>query len=102
MKVIHKYWKGIVSAIFGLVVFLFWLFPYSGMLNFQEQFQLFLFDTDYLVNRIMLPGGLTDYIAEFLTQFYYVPFWGAFILAMIYVGVRPCLRGKLYPVYNST
>ncbi len=85
MKVIHKYWKGIVSAIFGLVVFLFWLFPYSGMLNFQEQFQLFLFDTDYLVNRIMLPGGLTDYIAEFLTQFYYVPFWGAFILAMIYV-----------------
>ncbi|MCO7114966.1 DUF6057 family protein [Bacteroides uniformis] len=47
----------------------------------REQFQLFLFDADYWWERIVVPGGLADYIAEYLTQFYYHVWAGACILA---------------------
>ena len=46
---------------------------------------LFLFDADYWWERIVVPGGLADYIAEYLTQFYSHVWAGACILAFLYV-----------------
>lgn len=89
MKIlIERYWKIALSTLFGIAVFLFWLIPYVSALSFQEQYQLFLFDSDYFTNSISVPGGLADYVAEFLTQFYYIPVIGAMILAVFYVLVQ--------------
>ncbi len=82
---INKYWKISLSVVFGFAVFLFWVFPYVSALSYQEQYQMFLFDTDYFLSRIFLPGGLSDYIAEFLIQFNYIPIIGAAILSLLYV-----------------
>ena len=77
-----KYWKIGATVIFGLVVYCFWRYRYPFALTYQEQFQLFLFDNDYFIERIGEPGGLARYIGEFLTQFYNSPTLGAAILAV--------------------
>lgn len=78
-------WKLGLSILFGIVVLLFWGTVYPAHLAYQEQFQLFLFDAGYWWERIAVPGGFADYIAEYLTQFYYYTWAGAVILALLYV-----------------
>ena len=80
-----KTWKIGLSILFGVAVLLFWGSVYPAHISYQEQFQLFLFDADYWWERIVVPGGLADYIAEYLTQFYYHVWAGACILAFLYV-----------------
>ena len=82
---IGKYWEIILSVSFGLILFLFWEIGYPCYFSYQEQFQLFLFSSNYFMERIVVPGGLADYVAEFLTQFYYLTWVGACILTVIYV-----------------
>lgn len=75
----------ISTIVFGAGVFLFRLLLYPGAAGFQEQNQLFLFTWDYFLERIALAGGLADYIAEFITQFSYLPFVGELLLAVLFV-----------------
>lgn len=80
--------KILLSSIFALSVFLFWRFGYVEALSYQEQFQLFLFDADYFFNSVAIPGGLCDYISEFLVQFYYITMIGAIILAAVFTIIQ--------------
>lgn len=75
----------ITSAIFAIAVFLYWLLLYPHALGLQEQNQLFLFTWDYLRERIVIAGGLADYISEFITQFNFVPYLGEALMAVIFV-----------------
>ena len=79
------YAKTTASALFGVLVFLFWWFFYPHALSYQEQYQMFLFTNDYFTQRVALPGGLADYLGEFLVQFYYLKWAGALVLAALYV-----------------
>lgn len=82
---LKKTWKIGLTMLFGVAVFFFWGSVYPAHLSYQEQFQLFLFDAGYFGERMAVPGGLADYIAEYLTQFYYHTWAGACILALLYV-----------------
>ena len=88
MKPIAKYWKIALSLLFGIAVVVFWAVPYISGLCYQEQYQMFLFDSDYFLERIMLPGGLADYVSEFLVQFYYMPVVGGIIIALLMVAMQ--------------
>lgn len=79
------YAKTAASALFGVLVFLFWWLGYPHALSYQEQYQLFLLTNDYFVQRMTVTGGLADYLGEFLVQFYYMKWAGALVLAVIYV-----------------
>lgn len=81
---IHKHLQGFLSLLFAVAVALFWAFPYRCALSYQEQYQLFLFTPSYFTERISVPGGLADYVAEFITQFYYVYALGAILLALVF------------------
>lgn len=81
----NKTLQYVSSAIFGVVVFLFWWLLHPGALAFQEQNQLFLFTWDYFVERLAISGGLADYIAEFFTQFNYLPVLGEAFMAVLFV-----------------
>lgn len=81
---IHKHLQGILSLLFAVAVALFWAFPYRCSLSYQEQYQLFLFTPSYFTERISVPGGLADYVGEFITQFYYVYAIGAILLALVF------------------
>lgn len=81
---IHKHLQGILSLLFAVAIALFWAFPYRCALSYQEQYQLFLFTPSYFTERMSVPGGLADYVAEFITQFYYVYALGAILLALVF------------------
>ena len=90
-----KTWKPLLSLLFGVAVVIFWAVPYVGGLCFQEQYQMFLFDTNYFLERIVLPGGLADYISEFLVQFYYMPVLGGAIIALLLMGIQAVVWGLM-------
>lgn len=90
-----KTWKPLLSLLFGVAVVIFWAVPFVGGLCFQEQYQMFLFDTGYLLERIVLPGGLADYISEFLVQFYYMPVLGGAIIALLLMGIQAAVWGLM-------
>ena len=85
---IHKHLQGFLSLLFAVAVALFWAFPYRCALSYQEQYQLFLFTPSYFTERISVPGGLADYVAEFITQFYYVYALGAILLALVFFSLQ--------------
>ena len=90
-----KTWKPLLSLLFGVAVVIFWAVPYVGGLCFQEQYQMFLFDTGYFLERIVLPGGLADYISEFLVQFYHIPVLGGAFIALLLMGIQTVVWGLM-------
>lgn len=90
-----KSWKPLLSLLFGVAVVVFWSVPYMSGLCFQEQYQMFLFDTGYFLERIVLPGGLADYISEFLVQFYYMPVLGGAIIALLLMSIQATSWGLM-------
>lgn len=90
-----KSWKPLLSLLFGVAVVIFWSVPYMSGLCFQEQYQMFLFDIGYFLERIVQPGGLADYISEFLVQFYYMPVLGGTIIALLLMSIQAISWGLL-------
>ena len=79
MKNIHY----ICTLIFGVAVILFFGLVYPHHLHYQEQFQLFLFDSNYVWDIVKLPGGIADLLGRFCTQFFLYAWGGAFIIAFL-------------------
>jgi len=73
----------LLSLLFGLTVFAFFAFLYPFHLNYQEQYQLFLFSADYFFQFMAKPGGFSDYVGNFFTQFYFYSWVGAIIIAVL-------------------
>ena len=84
-RLLSRHWRPLLTLLFGVAVFLFWRYRYPFALTYQEQFQLFLFDEDYLLSRMAEPGGLARYVGEFLTQFYNGVALGALVLAVVFM-----------------
>ena len=82
-RFLNRYWKIGLTILFGLAVFFFWRIRYPFALTYQEQFQLFLFDSDYFLGLVAEPGGMARYVAEFLVQFYNSIAIGATVLAIL-------------------
>ena len=75
----------IAPALLGIGVFLFWWLWHPEALSFQEQNQLFLWTGDYFWQRVSVAGGLADWLGEFVVQFFYVEWFGALLMAMLFV-----------------
>lgn len=97
MKTFHT----LGSLLFGVAILLFFGLAYPHHLHYQEQFQLFLFDSAYVWDVIKLPGGVADLLGRFCTQFFLFAWVGALILALLFVAVqlltaRLASWGRLY------
>ena len=64
-RLIDRYGSWTLTLLLGIAVFLFWWQCYPFALSYQEQFQLFLLDGEYFMQRLAVPGGLTRYVSEF-------------------------------------
>ena len=69
------------------------LFNQYHVLYHHEQMQLFRFNWFYLHTYLINPGGIARYAGAFLTQFYFYPWIGATILAL--------LLAAIYLLFNS-
>lgn len=97
----NKLWPWLLSLLFGMALFLFWWQRYPFALSYHEQFQLFLFDSDYLATRLAEPGGIARYLSEFLVQFYNNVVFGAVIIALLLVLMQR-LVWRLMDQQNKT
>lgn len=99
-ELLVRYWKWGLSILMGIGVLLFWGLGFPHALSYQEQYQLFLWTTDYFWERIGIAGGFADWAGEFITQFYYYPWIGATLLALLYIllqrAVASLLPSSLY------
>ena len=90
---ISRYWERIIVALLAIGVFCFWLFLYPFIPVIREMSVLFLWNTDYFTERIVIPGGLAQYIGEGLSQFFLNPVNAAVIYALLFVVAQ--LLGKM-------
>lgn len=86
-ELITRYWRWLLTALFAVAVFCFWLFRMPFLMLAREQSQLFLWDTEYLIERLSIPGGLAQWLGEFIVQFFINPIYGACWYAVVFVVV---------------
>ena len=82
------FWLIVFGALFA---FLQMCFEYH--FYYIEQSQLFLFSEEYIRNKLLLPGGFSMLVAEFLVQFFIRPYVGALVTAVLLTGVGVCTAG---------
>ena len=78
----------LISSIFCVAVLLFFGLAYPQHLHYQEQYQLFLFDSNYVWDIIREPGGVADLLGRFCTQFFLYAWVGAAIIALLLSAVQ--------------
>ena len=86
--ILTTYWRKAAVAAFAIMVFCFWYFLYPHLMAWREQAQLFLWNGEYLQERLAVPGGLAQYLGEMLVQF----FADAKLGALIYAVTAVCLQ----------
>ena len=88
MMTVKENKKILLTGLFGLLVFCFWMFVCPALVVEREALQLFLWNSDYLVSRLVVPGGMARYVGEFLVQFFMSEATGAGILAVVLMLVQ--------------
>ena len=71
-----------------MAVLLFFGLAYPHHLHYQEQYQLFLFDSTYVWDVMKHPGGLADLLGRFCTQFFLFAWVGAAIITLLLSAVQ--------------
>lgn len=82
------FWLIVFGALFAFLQMCFEYYFY-----YIEQSQLFLFSEAYIRNKLLLPGGFSMLVAEFLVQFFIRPYVGALVTAALLTGVGVCTAG---------
>lgn len=88
LNIINACWKQWLPVLVAVVVggVMYFCFPY--VMVAREQSLLFLWNADYFMERLVVPGGLAQYVGEFLTQFFGNPV----VASLIYAAL--CLTGQ--------
>jgi hypothetical protein len=71
-----------------VAVLLFFGLAYPHHLHYQEQYQLFLFDSTYVWEIVRQPGGIADLLGRFCTQFFLYAWVGAAIIAILLSAIQ--------------
>ncbi len=100
-SIISKYWEQIAVSLLAIIVCCFWLFFYPFIPVAREMSQLFLWNGDYLTERLSVPGGIAQYLGECITQFFINPVYAALVYAILFV-VAQQLSSKLLRQFFPT
>ena len=98
---ISKYREQATVAFLAIIVFCFWFFFYPFIPVVREMSQLFLWTSDYLTERLAVPGGAAQYMGECIAQFFLNPANGALAYAIIFV-LTQLLTSKLLRQFFPT
>ncbi len=107
---ISQYGQKALLAVLAIAVFCYWYFLYPYVIVAREMSQLFLWNSDYFMERIIIPGGAAQYLGECITQFFMNPTNGALTYAIFFILAQklssklllqffPTIRNKIrYPL----
>lgn len=92
----------ILSLLFFGILFLLFNFFCPAIFNYHEQNSIFLFKKQFLLEELFKFGGLTSYLSDFFTQFFYIVSLGAIIFCAIIVLVQILLYSIIDNKNNLT
>ena len=78
----------LTTALLSVAVFCFWGYVRPYLITERELTQMFLWNADYFMERIVVPGGMARYIGEWLVQFFVYIKYGAAIYALLFALVQ--------------
>ncbi len=85
---ISKHWRTSSSAGFCLVVFCLWYSLWPHILMQRESETIFVWDWTFINDRLAMPLGWLSMIKAFVGQFFFYPFLGALVMALICLLVQ--------------
>ncbi len=78
----------LAAFVFALLVYGFWSLLYPFVITGREQFSIFLWNSEFFQQYIIVPGGLAKYAGDFIVQFFYRYSLGALLLTLLLVAVQ--------------
>lgn len=97
-RIISDKWQQMTVAVIAIVVFCFWYFLFPFVPVVREMSQLFLWTGDYMMERLVIPGGLAQYLGEMVSQFFLNPFNAALSYSILFV-ITQRLTYKLFLLF---
>ena len=101
MKILLRNANGMLTLLLGVVVFIFYAFFYANHLHFQEQLQLFQFTVPYFIESISIPSGFTAFLSQFITQFFYLPWVGPVLMALLMVRLQLMVKWVAFRIKRN-
>lgn len=95
MAWLERYKTALLCLCIGVCLFVFFNVFFFGHLQFLEQYQLLLFTAQYIGDLFSRPGGLSDFLGRFFTQFCYIRQAGALSMTLLFLCL---LLSSLYTV----
>ena len=95
-NLIDRYGQQTLTVLFAVAVFFIWQMRLPFLMLAREQSQLFLWNGDYFMERLLVPGGFAQYLSEFIVQFFINPVYGAVWYVVLLVGAQ-LLTWNLFP-----
>ena len=74
---------------------------YTPMYAYQEGLQIFMANSEFFADTCLHPGGFSDYIGNFLVQFFMYPAYLVGILVLIIVGTQ-LITKQIFKQYCKT
>lgn len=90
-----------LTLTFAVAVAGFFGFKYLYHLHYQEQFQLFQFTWKYFAEVVSVPGGLSDWVGRFITQFFYQARIGAILIALLLSAIQLATWGLMKRTFSK-
>lgn len=97
MRRLRTIWKPLLSWLFAVIIFILCLFPYRALMNYHEQRHLFRWNSFYFHEQCSSWDGCIEYLVSFVTQFFYIGWLGAVILAILAV----LLQGLVWQILKT-
>ncbi|RPH97526.1 MAG: hypothetical protein EHM72_13515, partial [Calditrichaeota bacterium] len=82
-SLIQSPWTTIMGIMLFVFAFGYFYWKINPLLIYQEQQPVFFFDSLFFKEFSLSPGGLLDWVSRLLSQFYYIRWTGAVLLAML-------------------
>ena len=87
--------RWLLVAALGVAVFCYFWIKLPFLIAAREQLQLFLWNSDYLMERLMIPGGFAQYLGEMIVQFFLNPLHGAIWYGVLFVVIQLLTFGAM-------
>ena len=91
MKQLKAMWKGLLTMAFAIAVFMICIFPYRALMNYHEQRHLFRWNIYYFQEQCTGLDGLCEYVVSWMTQFFYIGWLGAAVIAVLAVAIQQAI-----------
>lgn len=82
------HWKAIMSVVAAAGIFFACLLPLRALMNYHEEHHLFRWTGYYLREQWSSLEGVVEFFVSFVTQFFYVGWLGALLMALLMLGVQ--------------